>query len=598
MRLTKVLRGFILAVAALALAAPSAPSLGQVNRIIRAQGVQLPYAGAKWRTFAERAGDRTVTVKDFGAKCDGTTDDTTAFASAIASGKAVFVPAGTCLTNITVTTSGVRIFGEGPRVSILRPYADAPVITIDSTAASRQRFALENVGLENDTSGSFTHRPTAKGVLITGANINDWNSFEHVYVDSFVNGFDIEGRTIWSRWKDVEITNSSQIGFRCVTAEPVNGLRFDNVRIASSQWEGAWIEDTGASLVFQDWVFHIFNPESNGLDIARATVSGVYLANVENFQFDGLYAEGNGASSTDGLSAAVRMGGTYAANVNINNGYLVSSNFGVVANTTWLSGSIHNTRITYKGASGYGISLHSGGGNAAFGFIVGSNVRLGDAGGGAGAFDLPYDVNGKYAFGGGLVWEPADYLSAASTSLDLTRVASFTSFVASDYTISALVNPRPGLHIFFRNAHASNTVTFDSSLMVSGTSVSIPPGGMVEFTMLGYPNAGKLRVLWRNNVGSGVNVPGVSPDRGDADVGLTPGVDYETQLFDTPLTTGRGVTLGTPLKGAKFRIVRTTNATGASGLNLSLGLASLAVGQWCEVEANGTTWVLTAKGSL
>jgi hypothetical protein len=45
--------------------------------------------------------------------------------------------------------------------------------------------------------------------------------------------------------------------------------------------------------------------------------------------------------------------------------------------------------------------------------------------------------------------------------------------------------------------------------------------------------------------------------------------------------------------------VRKATATGAFNLNVGTGpLKALAVGQWCEVEYDGTAWFLSQFGSL
>lgn len=89
--------------------------------------------------------------------------------------------------------------------------------------------------------------------------------------------------------------------------------------------------------------------------------------------------------------------------------------------------------------------------------------------------------------------------------------------------------------------------------------------------------------------------------RGDVAATLTAGVDNLTQLWNTPLTAPRAVTLSTTgvWAGARFRIVRSAAATGAFNLNVGTGpLKALAVGQWCDVEYVGSAWVLTGFGSL
>lgn len=74
-------------------------------------GVQI--ANSVQRLINDGFGDY-VSVKDFGAKGDGSTDDTTAFQNALTSSKSVFVPAGTYIVNggLVIQDNG-RLFGCG-----------------------------------------------------------------------------------------------------------------------------------------------------------------------------------------------------------------------------------------------------------------------------------------------------------------------------------------------------------------------------------------------------------------------------------------------------------------------------------------------------
>jgi len=65
-----------------------------------------------------------VSVTDFGALGDNATDDTTAFNNAIATGKQVYVPAGTYLINATINNATI-IYGDGSTASIVKPYNTA-----------------------------------------------------------------------------------------------------------------------------------------------------------------------------------------------------------------------------------------------------------------------------------------------------------------------------------------------------------------------------------------------------------------------------------------------------------------------------------------
>jgi hypothetical protein len=64
---------------------------------------------------------QSVSVLDFGADPTGVADSTAAFDAAIATTKAVYVPAGTYLVNATINNKTV-IYGDGSFVSILKPF--------------------------------------------------------------------------------------------------------------------------------------------------------------------------------------------------------------------------------------------------------------------------------------------------------------------------------------------------------------------------------------------------------------------------------------------------------------------------------------------
>ena len=79
--------------------------------------------GAVNRAFNLKLKDY-VSVTDFGAVGNGVANDTTAFNNAIATGKQVYVPAGTYLINATINNKTI-IFGDGSTVSIVKPFNTA-----------------------------------------------------------------------------------------------------------------------------------------------------------------------------------------------------------------------------------------------------------------------------------------------------------------------------------------------------------------------------------------------------------------------------------------------------------------------------------------
>lgn len=64
----------------------------------------------------------TLSVKDFGAVGNGSTDDTSAVQAALtaATGKSLYFPAGTYLCNGLIIYSGTTIYGDGPSSSIIK----------------------------------------------------------------------------------------------------------------------------------------------------------------------------------------------------------------------------------------------------------------------------------------------------------------------------------------------------------------------------------------------------------------------------------------------------------------------------------------------
>jgi len=93
----------------------------------------------------------------------------------------------------------------------------------------------------------------------------------------------------------------------------------------------------------------------------------------------------------------------------------------------------------------------------------------------------------------------------------------------------------------------------------------------------------------------------VTADAGDAAKTLQYRRDTSTQIWATALGANRAVSLSATgvFIGAKFHIVRAVSATGAFNLNVGTGpLKALVPETWCDVEYNGSAWVLTAYGAL
>ena len=129
-----------------------------------------------------------------------------------------------------------------------------------------------------------------------------------------------------------------------------------------------------------------------------------------------------------------------------------------------------------------------------------------------------------------------------------------------------------------------------SRVKITPPPLSTPILGHVDLSWAGFFTA-MYELLSRQ-------IPNVSVDNGDASISLVKG-SAPTQLFLSPLTAGRTVTLPTIdiFNGMYFRFVRASTSTGAFNLSIG-GLKNLATGTWCDVEYTESGWRITAYGSL
>lgn len=156
----------------------------------------------------------------------------------------------------------------------------------------------------------------------------------------------------------------------------------------------------------------------------------------------------------------------------------------------------------------------------------------------------------------------------------------------------------------------SSIATIDACVLTPPSGTSGPKAGLLVNTsakvlVTQSNNALSATVLGQSSQLVNNQLPVISTDRGDTSPSVTPGVSNPTQLFNTPLTGTQYLYIGTVglYRGAQFTVVRTSAATGASGLIVydqlnSASVITLAAGQFAQVTFNGTAWIVTGKGSL
>lgn len=149
----------------------SAVALAQshvVNPMFIQQGT-----GATARTFLDKARD-FVSVKDFGIVCNGSTDETakwaTAVAAALANGYGLRVPPGTCIAKISVRGNNFSLIGAGSsRTTIKHPAGAASnVLELGDTASGNSATAYSNITIRGVTLDGNKASVTAPGTDLVG----------------------------------------------------------------------------------------------------------------------------------------------------------------------------------------------------------------------------------------------------------------------------------------------------------------------------------------------------------------------------------------------------------------------------------------------
>jgi len=154
--------------------------------------------GAVTRTTSDKVAD-VASVKDYGAKGDGLTDDTNAIINALSASNAVYLPEGEYLVSATITiTTGQSLYGAGT-ASVLK--ANSTSFNVIEVTEDYSR--IENLRIEGGDIGIKLYgltRPVVQtsvsDVTIVGANIGVqldgytnanypcyWNNFTRVLVE-------------------------------------------------------------------------------------------------------------------------------------------------------------------------------------------------------------------------------------------------------------------------------------------------------------------------------------------------------------------------------------------------------------------------------
>lgn len=171
-----------------------------------------------------------VSVSDYGAKGDGSTDCTTAINNAIATGQPVYFPPGNYHTQgqHNINTSGQVVFGAGPtNTTITCTVNNEPVFT------SGTATGLNNIGVTDMT---LTRNVTAisNGDGVQFANVVSMSYLERLTINSQFRGL-LLGPTDLSRACDINITGCQDSGLLMTNSGSNGTLQWELMNILSQE---------------------------------------------------------------------------------------------------------------------------------------------------------------------------------------------------------------------------------------------------------------------------------------------------------------------------------------------------------------------------
>ncbi len=218
--------------------------------------------GAVARTWQAKDAD-VVSVKDFGAVGDGTTNDTVAFNAALATGKSIYVPDGSYLLNaLTAITQSGTLFGNG-RTSILIFNTTGAGIDVNLGQVQNKNFVVRDLTFKN-----VTNTPAA---FVRNSNSLNFLIERCYFVDSSVT---------WC------IENLKGYGFS------VRDCIFSNMT-----GSGIKLSDNGVDL-------YSYAASVNGCDLTSVSGTGIQVGGTSYFELHDTVIEGIGGIALDVLPDA------------------------------------------------------------------------------------------------------------------------------------------------------------------------------------------------------------------------------------------------------------------------------------------------------
>lgn len=216
-----------------------------------------------------------INVKQFGAKGDGTTNDTQAFASATAKGLDIYVPAGTYMVSSIVLAQNETIRGEGWAKTFIKSIANNTQTAIITCVENAMRTQIRDLAIHGNRDNNAN---VIDGIhLYKTTSGNDTHAFINNVRTSFCSGNGIKmTKQLESRISHCVANNNALNGIIYVnTSDAV----IEDTTCSSNDQNGIRIT-TGANRIVNCKCF--YNGFNGTLGYTDTRYSGFYIGGANN----------------------------------------------------------------------------------------------------------------------------------------------------------------------------------------------------------------------------------------------------------------------------------------------------------------------------
>ena len=255
-----------------------------------------PTAGTPVTTTLQNWMDQWASVKDFGAKGDGVTDDTAAINRALNQlycqqvnpqiRRTLFFPAGVYVTSSTILIpTYATLYGEGPDNSIIRRVASGTVSNVARTADSLQQTGT-NIGLNGATP------PT--NITISNMAFQSLDLYKNIFLVESANNCMFRGVSFIGAATTANLTayTNATVGakFQSTASLVTTDILFDGCRFTGTVWGVFTFQETKGITVTNSYFNILWQGVALGL--ASNPNGGPTGTRITNNVFDNIYNSG------------------------------------------------------------------------------------------------------------------------------------------------------------------------------------------------------------------------------------------------------------------------------------------------------------------